>query len=71
MSILAGNKLVFEAQKKRELEGHRNRIKNMKSNIDQGRPESMDLPHMKRNYKKEFMDGERDKEIQVSGCVCV
>ena len=62
--VLAGNKVVFEAQKKRELQGHYDRIKNMKSSIDTSRPESMDLPHMKRNYKKEFMDEERRVEIE-------
>ena len=50
--ILAGNKLVFNRQKAKEHELHRARIANVRSGINTSCPESLGLPHLKRNYRK-------------------
>ena len=63
---VVGNKVVFEKQKRKELESHRSRIKNMKSSIDTTAPESMTLKHLKCNYRKEFMKEEREERERVS-----
>ena len=50
---------------------HRDRLRNMKPSINNNRPKSLNLWHMKRNFKKELKETERIEDIQHANTLLV
>lgn len=61
--LLVANKACTARVRKRELDAHRNRIRSIKPQIDNSKPETHGLDHLRNNLKREQQLEERYHEI--------